>query len=178
MNSMLNWTYWLLQNYGWRLLVIIMVLILGRVIVSLAVSMVVRALSKVGTSNQSNASRNKTLHQILLATGQTILYIVVLLMILALFGIQAASLLAGVGLVGLIVGFGAQSIVKDFIAGLLMALENYYGIGDKVKIGDYSGTIERMTMRTTFLRDTSGNLVSIPNGAVNGVVNYSRIAGV
>ena len=67
-------------------------------------------------------------------------------------GINLGPLIAGAGIVGVAVGFGAQSIVKDFLSGMFMLVEDQYGVGDSVDVGLASGTVERMTLRTTILR--------------------------
>ncbi len=89
-------------------------------------------------------------------------------------GVPIASLLAGVSLVGLAVSFGAQSLVKDIITGAFILVEGQFGIGDVVKIGDTSGLVERLTLRTTVLRDTYGTVHTIPNGEIKQVSNLTK----
>jgi small-conductance mechanosensitive channel len=94
-------------------------------------------------------------------------------MILNLF-IAIGPLLAGVGVAGLAISFGAQSLVKDVISGFFILLENQFAIDDIVTINDIGGRVERMTLRVVMLRDLSGVLHVIPNGSINVVSNRTR----
>jgi small conductance mechanosensitive channel len=80
-------------------------------------------------------------------------------------------LFASAGVIGVALGFGAQSVVKDFLAGLFIIGENQYRVGDIVALGDASGTVERIGNRTTVIRDIDGNVHYIPNGSISHVVN-------
>lgn len=82
-----------------------------------------------------------------------------------------APLFASAGIVGVALGFGAQSIVKDFLAGLFVIGENQYRVGDIVTLGDASGTVERIGSRTTVIRDVDGNVHYLPNGTITHIVN-------
>lgn len=84
-----------------------------------------------------------------------------------------APLLTGAGLVGVVVAFGAQSLMRDFFSGFFILLENQYKIGDVIKIGDRTGTVEHVSMRITTLRDEHGSLHIIPNGEIKSVTNMS-----
>lgn len=148
---------------------------LGRVLLKA----VVRRLSQiVDDGDDSHISqkeqRAKTLGHIIVTTGNIIIYIVILLMILSLFGIDIRPVLAGAGVVGLAVGFGAQSLVKDFVSGLFILVENQYGIGDKVKLGSFEGKVTRITMRSTVLRNDEGKTYYISNGLIKDVTNMSQ----
>jgi len=88
--------------------------------------------------------------------------------------IQIGPLLAGVGVVGLAISFGAQSLVKDVISGTFILLEGQFGIGDVVRIGDTAGLVEKITLRTTMLRDAEGIFHIIPNGEITRVSNMTK----
>ena len=98
-------------------------------------------------------------------------------MMLALgeIGFDLAPLIAGAGIVGLAIGFGAQSLVADFIAGIFIVIEDQYGVGDYVDVGAASGTVERVSLRTTVLRDVEGVVWVIPNGEIRRVGNSSQL---
>jgi small conductance mechanosensitive channel len=96
------------------------------------------------------------------------------LMVLRECGIDIAPILAGVGIVGLAVGFGAQSMVKDFLAGIFILLENQFRVGDVIETAGVSGTVERITLRATTLRDVRGNVHVVPNGAMAVVTNMTK----
>jgi small conductance mechanosensitive channel len=91
-----------------------------------------------------------------------------------LFGVDIRPILAGAGVIGLAIGFGAQSLVKDFVSGLFILIENQYDIGDKVKIGSSEGNVIRITMRSTVLRDEEGKTYYISNGSIKDVINMSQ----
>ena len=85
-----------------------------------------------------------------------------------------STLLASAGVLGLAFAFGAQTLIRDFFQGFFILLENQYTIGDWIQIGSISGTVERMTLRVTVLRDMEGTLHFIPNGAVSSVSNMTH----
>jgi moderate conductance mechanosensitive channel len=74
----------------------------------------------------------------------------------------------------LAIGFGAQTLVKDFVSGLFILIENQYGIGDKVQIGSYTGTVSKITLRSTVLKDEEGKYYYISNGTISAVTNFSQ----
>lgn len=102
-----------------------------------------------------------------------------LMLVLDEFNIDIGPLIAGAGVVGLAIGFGAQSLIKDFVSGIFIVLENQYRVGDVVKLNDISGTVQKISMRTTVLRDISGNVHHIPNGSIeratNKTMEFSKI---
>src|SRR3990172_839845 len=117
--------------------------------------------------------RGRTLAQLLNSLGAVAIGIGAGLTILNLF-MQIAPLLAGVGVAGLAISFGAQSLVKDVIAGFFILLENQFGVGDIVKVNGVGGVVERMTMRVVMLRDVHGVLHVVPNGSIDLVSNMTR----
>jgi small-conductance mechanosensitive channel len=117
--------------------------------------------------------RARTLSHVLNSIGAVAIWLTAGLMVLNLF-ITIGPLLAGVGVAGLAISFGAQSLVKDLISGFFVLLENQFGVGDIVTINDASGVVERMTLRVVMLRDLSGVLHIMPNGSINVVSNRTR----
>ena len=105
------------------------------------------------------------------------LVIMVTLIVLAELGLNIAPLLAGAGVIGVAIGFGSQKLVQDVITGAFILFENTIAVGDSIKIGDYSGTVEGMTIRAMRLRDVSGNVHTVPFSVVNAVTNLSRDFG-
>lgn len=101
------------------------------------------------------------------------IWFIAFLLVLGEFKISLAPLLAGAGIVGLAIGFGAQSLVRDVISGLFIIIEDPFGVGDEVKIGNYKGKVEMIGLRTTRLRSWTGEVFIIPNGQINDVTNYS-----
>jgi small conductance mechanosensitive channel len=96
------------------------------------------------------------------------------MMLLATFGVNITPLLASVGVAGLAVSLGAQTLIKDFIGGLLIILENQYATGDRIEVGIVSGEVERITLRATQVRDLNGDLYTVPNGEVRVLANQTR----
>jgi small conductance mechanosensitive channel len=88
--------------------------------------------------------------------------------------INLAPLLASAGVVGVAIGFGAQSLVRDYLAGIFMLVEDQYGVGDVIRIGDATGTVENVTLRITRVRDVNGIVWHIRNGGIETVGNESQ----
>ncbi|MFA4974508.1 MAG: mechanosensitive ion channel family protein [bacterium] len=106
--------------------------------------------------------------------GATIvIFTVALLMIMGSFGFDLKALLATVGVAGIAIGFGAQSLVKDIVSGIFILVEDQFAVGDVVMVGDEAGVVERMTLRITQLRNTEGMLITIPNGSITTVKNLT-----
>lgn len=102
------------------------------------------------------------------------LYFVGLTMIISIMGISPASIITAAGIGGLAIGFGAQNLVKDVITGFFILLEEQYEVGDYITVDKYSGIVEEIGIRITKLRDFSGDLHIIPNGAISNVTNHSN----
>jgi small-conductance mechanosensitive channel len=118
--------------------------------------------------------RAETLVHIVRNAIKVFIYVVASFMILKEIGVDIAPLLAGVGIAGLAIGFGAQTLVKDFLTGFFILMENQYRVGDVVKIGDHAGLVEKIKLRTTTLRDLQGVVHIIPNGEVQSVNNMTH----
>lgn len=97
-----------------------------------------------------------------------------LIMVLSELGLELAPLLAGAGIVGLAVGFGAQDLVKDFLSGVFMLLEDQFGVGDIIDVGGNTGVVEAISLRSTRLRSVDGTLWHVPNGDIRQVGNRSQ----
>ena len=118
--------------------------------------------------------RTRTVGSLLRYVATISIYTVAALMALSELGIDIAPLIASAGIAGVALGFGAQSLVKDFISGTFMILEDQYGVGDVVDLGEASGTVERVTLRVTTVRGTDGTVWYVPNGQVTRVGNQSQ----
>ena len=118
--------------------------------------------------------RAKTLAGLLNSIALVVIIALSVLMIIRGFGIDVGPLLATAGVAGLAISFGAQSLVKDVISGAFILLEGQFGIGDVVRIGTTAGNVEKITLRTTVLRDVEGVVHIIPNGAIDKVSNLTK----
>jgi small-conductance mechanosensitive channel len=120
--------------------------------------------------------RTETLRSVVRSVSKAIIILFVILQIGSELGFLAslAPLLATAGIGGLAVGFGAQSLVKDVISGFFILSEDQFGVGDVVKIGDFSGVVERMTLRATVLRNLEGQVHVVPNGNIQNVTVMTK----
>lgn len=118
--------------------------------------------------------RAKTLMSLLRSIIRYTVFSIAGLSILHEFQIDTTSILAGAGIIGLAVGFGAQGLVKDAITGFFIILEDQYSVGDYISCSDLSGTVEEVGFRVTKLRDFTGVLHIIPNGLISKVSNHTR----
>lgn len=127
----------------------------------------------------ARARRISTLHQLLSSTIGVVITVVVVIMVLAEWGVDVRPLLASAGIVGLAIAFGAQSIVSDTVSGLLMLTENQYNVGDRVELGTAgsvlaAGIVEEVGLRVTTVRDDDGHLWYVRNGQIVRVANESQ----
>lgn len=124
--------------------------------------------------DERHAQRIQTISAVLRSTASVIIFGVAFVMILSQFQINVAPILASAGVVGLAIGFGAQSLVKDVIAGMFMMAEDQYGVGDVVNVGSAVGTVEGVTLRVVKIRDLDGGLWFVRNGEISSVCNMSQ----
>lgn len=115
--------------------------------------------------------RQDTLISLLQTLLKVVVWTVAIFTLLRIFGIDLAPLLAGASVLGVALGFGAQSVIKDFLSGLFIILENQYRVGDVVDLEGSAGTVEHITVRSTVVRDADGNVHYIPNGNIMRVIN-------
>ena len=128
--------------------------------------------------NEVDPRREARLQSISLVVGSTasvIIWSIAIIMALGEVGVDLAPLIAGAGIAGVALGFGAQSLVKDCIAGLFMLLEDQYGVGDVVDLDEAAGVVEKISLRTTVLRGLDGTVWHVPNGEVSRVGNRSQL---
>ena len=120
------------------------------------------------------AQRARTVGSVLRSVANILIGATIVLLVLTELGVNIAPFLASAGIAGVALGFGAQSLVKDFLSGTFMLLEDQYGVGDVVDLGDASGTVEAVGLRVTRLRDVSGTVWYVRNGEVLRVGNLSQ----
>jgi small-conductance mechanosensitive channel len=118
--------------------------------------------------------RTETLRLVIRSVSKAVLILLVVLTISAELGFNIGPILASAGIAGLAVGFGAQSLVKDVISGFFILFEDQFGIGDVVKIGEFAGVVERMTLRATVLRNLEGQVYVVPNGNIQNVIVMTK----
>jgi small conductance mechanosensitive channel len=121
-----------------------------------------------------SAARAETVSQVLRSLSTAVIYTFAAVYILAELGLQLGPLIAGAGIAGVALGFGAQSLVRDFLSGMFMLMEDQYGVGDVIDCGEAVGTVEAVSLRTTRLRDVNGTVWHVPNGQILRVGNQSQ----
>jgi small conductance mechanosensitive channel len=134
-----------------------------------------RTVGRIGTdlSEKDVHKRQKTLIGMLGAIFRLFVWLTTGFTILGLLGINLGPLLAGASVLGVALGFGSQSIIKDMLSGLFIILENQYRVGDVVDINDAAGSVEQITIRSTIIRGLDGNVHYIPNGTITHVINQT-----
>ena len=125
-------------------------------------------------SVERGGQRARTLGSVLGSLCSAVVGIIAAIMVLGEFGVDLGPILASAGIVGVAVGFGAQNLVKDFLSGMFMLLEDQYGVGDIVDTGQANGTVESVGLRITTLRDSNGTLWYVRNGEIVRVGNKSQ----
>jgi moderate conductance mechanosensitive channel len=138
-----------------------------------------RRLVSIVPGNDATGSRRlerraETIRHIVRSFGRAVLGSVLVIYIAAELGFPLGALITTAGIAGLAIGFGAQSLVKDVIAGFFVLLEDQYGVGDTVRIAGLEGIVEEMTLRVTVLRSGSGEVHVVPNGTIQTVSVLSR----
>jgi small conductance mechanosensitive channel len=144
--------------------------------VGLAAKAVRKAVDDGNDDVTSEAERRAdTLGAVLMNAARVVVGIFFILSTLSEFGVNIGPLLAGASVAGVALGFGSQALVKDVISGFFMLLENAYGVGDIISVDDkHVGTVERLTLRVTQLRDAEGKAHYLPNGSITRVVVLSK----
>ena len=168
------------EETGWGKLQKLILVLLTCLIILWAVSLVARAVRRavddgnVGVTSDAER-RAETLGSVLKNAARVLVAVFFLLVTLQEFGVNIQPLLAGSAVAGVALGFGAQTLVKDIIAGFFLLLENQFGVGDIIDVDNkHSGTVERMTLRITQIRDLEGRAHYLPNGTITQVVVLSK----
>ncbi|KAB7669317.1 mechanosensitive ion channel family protein [Bacillus sp. B1-b2] len=182
---MTTWNYLkdYLTNIDWVTLLLSIGLVALRILIVLIIYIVIKKISKAFVSRlfetytQKNAiskGRAFTLESLTNNLISYLLFFILIITILQLFGINATAILAGAGIIGLAVGFGAQGLVSDIVTGFFLLLERQLDVGDLVTIAAFSGTVEQVGLRTTQVRSADGTLHFIPNREITLLSNHSR----
>jgi len=166
----------LIVEHSWRIALIVVlsiaaIVVVGRFVPRLIDKSVAR---RSGESQEEVKKRAKTLSRVLVSVGKVVVFFIATFMVLSELGVDIAPILVGVGVVGVAIGFGAQSLIKDLIAGLFIILESQYRVGDVVRISDVSGLVEDINLRRTVLRDLDGAVHVVPNGEIRVASNFTK----
>jgi small-conductance mechanosensitive channel len=131
-------------------------------------------LESTGLISERRKQRAETIGSVLRSAVSFLIFITAFLLVLQVFAVNLAPFIAGSSLIGVAVGFGAQNIVKDFLSGMFMMLEDQYGVGDVIDLKEAIGTVEAVGLRTTRLRDVQGVVWYVRNGEIARVGNLSQ----
>lgn len=129
---------------------------------------------QTAAGNLGLVRRSRTLSAILRGIAQTAIFFVGAMVALQQAGLNITPILASAGIIGLAIGFGAQSLIKDIFSGFLILFEDQYAVGDTIKIGEVAGTVEDLSLRSTRVRGVDGALTVFPNGNISTVSNLSK----
>jgi small conductance mechanosensitive channel len=157
---------------------IVVILVLGwvaRVLLTKLVRNIVKQTVRhdLFPSETDRKKRLQTLDGLVGTIVKIVVWVVVVVMLINELGINTGPLIASAGIIGIVVGFGAQTLIKDFTSGLFIIAENQYRVGDTIEINDITGVVEQITIRTTVLRDINGYLHHIPNGSIEVTTNMT-----
>lgn len=154
-----------------KIVIVLVIAVISRSTLSEAAErLTIRAVGQTDRAEQRAATISRLLNSIISGAIWTIAIIT----ILAVLGINVGPLLASAGIVGVALGFGAQTLVKDYLSGIFLILEDQYGIGDEVQIGSVRGTVQEVALRTTCVVDADGVTWYIRNGEILNVANFSQ----
>ncbi|WP_186577618.1 mechanosensitive ion channel family protein [Aquibacillus kalidii] len=153
----------------------IALLVIAFLIVSpIGKKLITATLSKASSKEKITEGRVKTLEKLLLNLYSYTLIFIFVVMLFGIFGLPLGPLLAGAGVLGLAIGFGAQGLVSDIVTGFFILLERQIEVEEYVTIGQYNGIVEEVGLRTTKIRSFDGTLNFIPNRDIAGLSNHSR----
>jgi small conductance mechanosensitive channel len=188
---------WLAQSADWLVakpLTILLILVVAMILRALARKLIDRLTRSTGGKlpallrplkerapqtlgslvSERRAQRAKTIGSVFKSITSVIVFGLAFMMILSELGFDLAPVLASAGILGVAIGFGAQNLVKDFLSGVFMMLEDQYGVGDVVDVGEASGTVEAVGLRITTMRDVNGTVWYVRNGEILRVGNSSQ----
>lgn len=163
-----------LRQIGSALLKALGILILAKVVLRLTKVFVDYLLLNENKKPFLNEARRMTLSALVKSIMVYVVYFIAGTMLLENFGVKTGSILAGVGILGLALSFGAQNLVRDVIAGFFIVFEDQYNVGEVVNIVDVTGVVQELGLRTTQVKEWTGQLHTIPNGEIRKVANFSR----
>src|SRR2546427_5318166 len=155
----------------------LVIIVVGALVLSRLLRVMVRriaALQEKKLPSGVRAQKIRTMASVITSVGVFVIFFWAVLQALPLFGLNLGPLLASAGIAGLAIGFGAQTLVHDFINGFFILLENQYDIGDNIRIAGVKGTVEEMSLRRTVLRDDDGTVHIVPNSEIKLVSNTTR----
>ena len=159
-----------------KLITIIIILVVAKIILSIVNKFIEKSLTPLKKSKnyKKRISRANTLIPLLQNISKYVIYFISGVIVLRELGVDTTAIIASAGVVGLAIGFGAQSLVKDVLSGAFLLFEGIISVGDSVNVGEHSGTVEVIGLRNIHLRKYSGELRVIPYGEVASFGNFNK----
>lgn len=154
---------------------IVVILLLARLsfaVVQKAVKAYIHRRSDKETGRMS--AREETLLPLVISIMRYVIYFIALLIVLKELGVDTSAILASAGVLGLAIGFGAQNLVRDFISGLFIYFDGLIKVGDVITVNEVTGSVEKIDLRNTMVREFNGKLWSVPNGDIRSLGNLNR----
>ncbi|MDO0963483.1 mechanosensitive ion channel family protein [Staphylococcus haemolyticus] len=170
------------ENLAIKIALIIIYIIVALIVIAILNKVIEQAFKIQNRSSKGNKKRSRTLISLVQNVVRYIVWFIVITTILSKFGISVEGIIASAGVVGLAVGFGAQTIVKDIITGFFIIFENQFDVGDYVKINSggttvAEGTVKSIGLRSTRINTITGELTILPNGSMGEITNFSITNG-
>ncbi|MCH4361134.1 mechanosensitive ion channel family protein [Staphylococcus haemolyticus] len=170
------------ENLSIKITLIIIYIIVALIVIAILNKVIEQAFKIQNRSSKGNKKRSRTLISLVQNVVSYIVWFIVITTILSKFGISVEGIIASAGVVGLAVGFGAQTIVKDIITGFFIIFENQFDVGDYVKINSggttvAEGTVKSIGLRSTRINTITGELTILPNGSMGEITNFSITNG-
>ncbi|MEO3754940.1 mechanosensitive ion channel family protein [Streptomyces sp. B6B3] len=175
-----NWEAWLAA--GLRILLILVIAFTVRFLLRRAITRLLRRLNRQDrqrgglllANSERRRQRSETIGSVLRSAGSVLVLGTAALMVLSQLGIELGPLVASAGIIGVAIGFGARNLVTDVLSGMFMLLEDQYGVGDRIDVGEATGTVLEIGMRVTTLRGDGGEMWYVRNGEIKRVGNLSQ----
>jgi len=177
----------ILVTWVWpdTLIIVLATILIAALVHLIVVTLIKRMTSRVnkvasaittaaGAKPTRTVARMTALAQLLKSVWTIVLVVVVALTLMSTLGVPLSPILASAGIGGLLLAFGAQSLIKDYLSGIIMIIEDQYGVGDQINVGEVSGTVENITLRITKIRDVGGTIWYVRNGEIQRVGNISQ----
>ncbi|MDA3960938.1 MAG: mechanosensitive ion channel family protein [Planctomycetota bacterium] len=163
-----------LAAWGPRLMQAIGVFFIGRVVVALGFLLIGNAMVGDPTISDTERRRRQTIEPLVKGAFKSVAYFIAFVLMLAVLGFNPLPFLAGAGIIGVVIGLGAQPLINDVVSGFFILFENLYLVGDFIEVGSIRGTVEAIDFRTTRIRDVAGNLHIVRNGDLREIANYCK----
>lgn len=169
--------HWFIGKPLQVLIVVILAIVVRSALVRLITRLIVRTVElRQSPAGDRSALRANSISQLLRSIITVVVWSIATITVLSIFGINVAPLLTSAGVIGVSLGFGAQTLVKDYLAGIFLIIEDQYGVGDIVDVGAVTGTVAEVGLRVTRIRDTDGVMWYVRNGEILRVANQSQAA--